>query len=281
LVQAASGLFIWAATACRFVRDGKRHAARRLDTILRSGGGAGIATAPEKHLDKIYTTVLNHSVPPEYIDEEKDESYRMLRQVLGSIVILFATLSVYSLSRLLCVPEEDINQTVEDLHSILDVPKNHTRPLRLHHPSFRDFLLDKERCQDLDLWVEKKQAHRTLAHNCIRLMSISLKQDICGINAPGIAVTDVESSRIKQYIQPELQYACLYWIEHLQYSCTQLRDNDHVHQFLQEHLLHWLEALGWIGKVSEGVHAIILLESFAPVSFSSSVANISLILRLV
>jgi hypothetical protein len=69
----------------------------------------------------------------------------MLRQVLGSIVVLFATLSVYSLSRLLSVPQEDLDQTVEDLHSILDVPKDKIRPLRLHHPSFRDFLLNN-RC---------------------------------------------------------------------------------------------------------------------------------------
>jgi hypothetical protein len=47
LVQAASGLFIWAATACRFIREGKRHAARRLDTILKSGGSNSTVIAPE------------------------------------------------------------------------------------------------------------------------------------------------------------------------------------------------------------------------------------------
>ncbi|KAF4631213.1 hypothetical protein G7Y89_g6927 [Cudoniella acicularis] len=261
LVQAASGLFIWAATACRFVREGKRHAARRLHTILKSGSSAGTVTAPEKHLNEIYTTVLKHSVPLECTDQEEDESYRILRQVLGSVVVLFATLSIYSLSRLVCVPKEDIHQTVEDLHSILDVPKDQTRPLRLHHPSFRDFLLNKDRCEDLNFWVDKKQAHQTLADGCIRLMSTSLKQDICDLSASGMLATDVESSRVEQCLPPELQYACLYWIQHLQRSCAQLCDNDQVHQFLKEHLLHWLEALGWMGKVSEGIHAIASLES--------------------
>jgi hypothetical protein len=36
-----------------------------------------------------------------------------------------------------------------------------------------------------------------------------------------------------------------------------------VHQFLKEHLLHWLEALSWMRKVSEGIHAITSLESIA------------------
>jgi hypothetical protein len=37
---------------------------------------------------------------------------------------------------------------------------------------------------------------------------------------------------------------------------------------LQEHFLHWLEALGWMGKISDGVHAIAALESFVSVSIS-------------
>ncbi|OCK75650.1 HET-domain-containing protein [Lepidopterella palustris CBS 459.81] len=261
LVQAASGLFIWAATACRFIREGKRLATRRLNTILKNGSSAGTVTAPEKHLNNIYTTVLKNSVPLEYTDEEKDESCRILRQVLGSVIVLFATLSIHSLSRLVCVSKEDIYQTVEDLHSILNVPKDQTQPLRLLHPSFRDFLLDKDRCKDLNFWVDKKQAHQTLADGCIRLMSTSLKQNICGLSASGVLATDVQSSRVGQCLPAELQYACLYWIQHLQQSCAQLRDNDQVHQFLQEHLLHWLEALGWMGRVSEGIHAIASLDS--------------------
>jgi hypothetical protein len=39
-----------------------------------------------------------------------------------------------------------------------------------------------------------------------------------------------------------------------------------VHQFLQVHLLHWLEALSWMQKVSEGIYAITSLESIIAVS---------------
>jgi hypothetical protein len=107
LVQIASGLFIWAATACRFIREGKRFAAKRLDTILQ--GSDSTPTAPEKHLDEIYTTVLKQSITPGYTDKEKEELYCMLKQILGSIVILFSPLSIYSLSRLLRVTKEDID----------------------------------------------------------------------------------------------------------------------------------------------------------------------------
>ena len=264
LVQIASGLFIWAATACRFIREGKRFAAKRLETILNGSGGA--AMTPEKHLNEIYITVLRHSVSEEYTDEEKEELYDMLRQILGSIVVLFSPLSISSLSELLCVMKEDIDQTLEDLHSILDVPKDQIRPLRLHHPSFRDFLLNNDRCKDPHFWVDERQAHQTLADSCIRLMSSSLKQDICGLDAPGVLVTDVASSQVEQCLPPKVQYACLYWIQHLQKSSARLRDNGQVHQFLQKHLLHWFEALGWMGKISEGILAIASLESITTVS---------------
>ena len=49
LVRKASGLFIWAAIACRFIREGKRFAIRRLGTILE--GSSSDIIAPEKHLD--------------------------------------------------------------------------------------------------------------------------------------------------------------------------------------------------------------------------------------
>jgi hypothetical protein len=269
LVQIASGLFIWAATACLFIHEGKRFAVKRLDTILKGSGSKGSGSAviaPEERLDEIYTTVLKHSISPEYTDEEKEESYYMLRQILGAIAVLFSPLSIYSLSSLLRVTKEDVDQTLEDLQSILYVPKDQNHPLRLHHPSFRDFLLNNERCKNLNFWVDEKQAHQTLANSCIGLMSTSLKQDICGLNTPGMLVTDVESSRVERSLPPEVQYACLYWIQHLQKSGVQLYDNDQVHQFLQKNLLYWLEALGWIRKFSEGIYAISSLESIIAVS---------------
>ena len=94
-------------TACRFIREGKRFAAKRLDTILKGSGSA--VTAPEKHLNEIYITVLKHSVSAEYTDEEKEESYYMLRQILGSIAVLFSPLSAYALSRLLCIFTKSIS----------------------------------------------------------------------------------------------------------------------------------------------------------------------------
>jgi hypothetical protein len=109
----------------------------------------------------------------------------MLRQVLGSAVILFSPLPVHSLSKILCVTKEDVNLALLDLHSVLHIPKDPTCPIRLHHPSFRDFLLNEDRCNDPNFWVDEKQAHQTLADSCIQLMSQTLNKDVCELQAPG------------------------------------------------------------------------------------------------
>jgi hypothetical protein len=265
LVNNASGLFIWAATTCRFIREGKKRKVikNRLSSVLRSSSSI---TEPEKHLNEIYVTVLKHSIPAEFSDEEKKELSVILRNTLGSIAVLLSPLSIHALSRLLFVPKEEIIETLEDLHAILDIPEDQTRPLRLHHPSFRDFLLDKERCTDSNFQVDEQRAHRLIAENCMRIMSTALKQDICELDTPGVHITDVENGRVEQHLPLEVQYACLYWIQHLQKSGAKLCDNDQVHQFLRVHFLHWLEALSWMRKISEGIYAITSLESIAFVS---------------
>jgi hypothetical protein len=279
MVQNASGLFIWVATACRFIRAGKMFAADRLSIILKTDTSTEDSMddyttddstdgspkddsmiSPEEKLNQIYIAVLKHSVC-NYRKQERNKWYKLLRETVGPIILLFSPLPAFSLACLLDTRREDIIQTLDDLRSILDIPEDSARPLRLHHPSFRDFLLDKKRCGDSNLQVDEKQAHRALADSCIRLVSTSLKQDICGLSAPGVLVTDVESSLVDERLPLEVQYACLYWVQHLEKSGAQLYDNDQVHQFLQVHLLYWLEALSWMQKISEGIIAIASLES--------------------
>jgi hypothetical protein len=215
--------------------------------------------------------ILNNSISDEYDYREKEELYKILKAILGAIVILFSSLSAVSLARLLHIPKEDIDQILDDLHSILEVPEDQSHPIRLHHPSFRNFLLDKQRCYDQHFWVNEKEAYSALAESCLRLMSDNLKKDICDLRTPGAQASKVDSYRVEQSLPADLQYACQYWVQHLQRSEVRLYDNGQVHVFLQEHLLHWLEALSLIGKASIAVLAVVSLESLVVVSGSLSV----------
>jgi NACHT domain len=258
LIKKAGGLFIWAATVCRFINGDRRFIARRLSLILK---GDTTVMPPEKKLDEIYTTILTHSLSGSLDEYEKEELCRSFKEIVGSIVVLFDPLSAANLARLLNKTKEEIVQTLDDLHSVLDVPESQEYAIRLLHPSFRDFLLDKKRCRDQQLWVHDIKTHEILAQNCLGLMSSSLKRDICDLRVPGALRSKVDNSRVEQCLPADLQYACRYWVQHLQRSRARLCDNSKVHTFLREHFLHWLEALSLIGKTSDSVQMVTNLQS--------------------
>ncbi|EUC40168.1 hypothetical protein COCMIDRAFT_41455 [Bipolaris oryzae ATCC 44560] len=256
LVQRACGLFIWAATAFRFIQEGGQFAKDRLRIVLKdntvtdnpsedstssedSGTGDQFENLPENQLDSMYLTVLKRPIR-RYTNYERKKWYTLMKEILGAIVLLYSPLSTISLAQLLLLSTAEVDGTLSELHSILDVPQHPANHVRLHHPSFRDFLLNKDRWRDKNLWVDERQAHTALTEKCILLLSSLLKQDLCG--------------QLEHCIPPEMQYACLYWADHLAKSSILLRDNDKVHEFLKKHYLHWLEALSWMGKINDCPH---------------------------
>jgi hypothetical protein len=266
LVRSAGGLFIWAATACRFIQEGKRFAAKRLETILCNSDTTSIT--PEKHLNEIYTIVLTNSIQ-DYADEDKEEQCRALRYIVGSIAVLFSPLSTQSLDQLLDVAE-GVGPTLADLHAILDIPHDRSRLVRLHHPSFRDFLLDRKRCGNDKFYVDEESIHEQLAHCCLKLMSApsGLRQDMCNLSDPGVLRREIDEETIDRNLPPELQYACRYWVDHLERSGRSIEDGDATHCFLEKHLLHWLEAMSLLNETSLCVRLLARLQTLATVEHS-------------
>jgi hypothetical protein len=263
LIEKAGGLFIWAATACRFINEGKRVANTRLSLILEGGSGD---RNPEKELDDIYTRILLNSISGDYNEEEKIELFELFRNVVGAIVILFDPLPADALARLLNMAKSAVDQTLGDLHSVLKIPESQTYPIRLLHPSFRDFLLAKERCQNPQLWLDEKLVHGDMAKSCLQLMSDSLKMDMCDLGMPDVLLNDLADRETERYLTPDIQYACKHWVQHLLRSKAYLRYDDKVHQFLQKHLLHWFEALALMRKISDGAVMLSALESILTVN---------------
>ena len=348
LVEKAAGLFIWAATACRFIGKGPS-AEKRLDIILASSvstttlneyvNGPYIAPlreviilllwnasilyfwtfvscgfvreglifkqwlyafltsntlTPDGHLDRMYLTILNRSLNPDpspdsippTLQEIRDLS-NIARDVLGTVVVLFSLPPVQSIYMLLwpiktkkgeSIPTEEkeaerkrnaANRLLGNLTALIEAPDDETRNIRLHHPSFRDFLLSKRRCYDTYFWVDQTEMHLRTANRCLQLISDPniLKQDICGLHKPGILRTEIDSQIIDEHLPAEVKYACRYWVHHVQLSQIRIQDGHPVHDFLQKQFLYWLEALSLIGEVSESISMITSLQSCLEVSY--------------
>jgi hypothetical protein len=113
-------LFIYAATAYRFICEDRRLAGSRLARLLRHDN---TALPLEKKLDEIYITVLRQLVCVEYSKQETKDLRKKFRYIVGSIILLFDTLPAPNLAKLLQIPKEEIDQTLTHLHSVLDIPE--------------------------------------------------------------------------------------------------------------------------------------------------------------
>jgi len=267
ITRKAHGLFIWAATAYRFIQQGRRFAAQRLESIMKQDGDSPVG--PEVHLDNLYLTVLRDSLCPEYSVEEKEEHCKMLRVVLGTLVVLESPLSMQALGELLTVEKQagGIESIIQDLHAILDIPEDETGALRLHHPSLRDFLLHRHRCTDLNFFVEAIEAHRLLTCQIQDLMIRYFEQDEWKNR------TAISKLRDKVYNKRRcplgMEYACRNWIRHLKRSGFNIPPKDgNARSFLDEHAINWAIMLTRWDDDPERIGHIYDLEQRFSVSFA-------------
>jgi hypothetical protein len=264
LVVQAMPLFIFAFTVSRYISANPR---RNLATMLLQSRDKSLTG-----LKGTYLPILDQVIASEGDGEQKDRILDF-KAVVGSIVLLYDPLSASALARLLKVEVGDIGRVLRPLHSVLNIPRasdgkiDRMTPITLFHLSFRDFLLDPELKSQNVFWVQADETHRTLAMRCIRLLeSGGLKEDICGVLRPGTRRADVAKSSVRTSLPEDVAYACCYWIQHISMSNSRLDDEGAVHHFLQKHLLHWMEALSWLGKASDVIHSLETLKSIIAVS---------------
>ena len=144
------------------------------------------------------------------------------------------------------------------------------------HQSAQDYLVSNENAQAAIFPSGHRYVHHSLFSRSLQAMNAPgiLKQNIYALPYPGI-MTDEVTTPEPDLLAP-VRYSCVYWINHL-FGCgpnsntaNDLQEGGPVDQFLRQRYLYWLEALGWMGRVSDGIHAITDLESSISVSADSA-----------
>jgi hypothetical protein len=257
LVQRADALFIYAATVCRFLSEDERVSKDRLLTVLRQDAAYHKSLSA---IDDIYTKVLQRAVPYDCNEDVRTKLQWLFDNVVKPVIALLQPLSVRSLADLVQVGEEDVVGALRDLRSVLHLPADRGSAIRLLHPSFREFLLEPQRCTNLHFAVDERLVHYNLFVHCLRVMTTKLKQYMCSIRHPGYESTRLDKQTRDRHLPSHLQYACRYWVAHLLRSDRAMEEVEMVISFFKERLLSWLETLGWIGRVAEAVQMVIDLE---------------------
>jgi hypothetical protein len=142
--------------------------------------------------------------------------------------------------------------------------------IKIFHLSFRDFLLDPNLVEDggrKQFWIDEVLVHGRLKDHCLRLLSNgALREDVCYVGAPGTLRASVDRTEVASHLPEGIAYACCYWVQHAISGGGTINDRDIVYHFLKEHMLHWIEALSWLGKASDVIYKLATLRSIVDVS---------------
>ena len=254
LTKKSSGLFIFASTLARFIESEHHVPDKRLQLIITTPestvheGRAGI--------DPLYTQVLRHA----FSNVEDDTVFVGLRRVLGAVVLAFNPLPRRQVAEILDIEPSVIAATLRHPHSVLLVPHEDSKEIRIFHKSFPDFLQDPDRCSDPRFFISSPVYHAEMALGCLELLK-KLKRNPCDL--PDFVmnrdVPDI-SDLLEDKIGRATRYACAYWAMHVRFSPT---DDDHVArlvtsaiEFLEEKALPWIEVMSLEKRVEDVIHNI-------------------------
>ncbi|OJJ66823.1 hypothetical protein ASPBRDRAFT_200451 [Aspergillus brasiliensis CBS 101740] len=268
LAEKSDGLFIYAATACRFL-EGVDCDLDDLQTRMRELSDVGSeGDSPQDNLDRTYSQILKYSViyNSRKTKAEKHDFYQLFERVIGAVVVLAEPLTITTLEDLLDLSEKapKTRRLLNSLSSVVSCGVSFGSPIQLLHLSFRDFLLGqpKRRCLYDEFCIDTKRAHADLFRSCLKLLSRTLKQDICSLDSPSFLTEDIDPSLLNQRIPASVRYASQYWSHHLQHAGIELFDDDCVHQFLKQNFLYWLEVMSLLRMIPTAIHNIIKLEDY-------------------
>jgi hypothetical protein len=278
LVQKAAGLFIYAATVCRFIQRHDTCSPTELLALFVPNKQSDVlqvrkprlpSESPTAELDLLYMTVLDKSMANNTSTEDEGRLSQEFKLAVGALVLLFEPLSLIALSNLLGEDWGTLYRRLRRLRSVLSVSGDLDHPIQLLHPSFRDFLTTKDRCTDHKYQIDLAVTHQLLTERCLGRLTHSrfgLRKDICNLNHPGARAESVDAKLVGHFIPSEMQYACVYWAHHLIATGTLVTDDGALHQFLFAHFLHWLEALSLVRRFHEGITPLFSLDSVILVS---------------
>jgi hypothetical protein len=264
LVEQAVPLFIFAFTVSRFISADPR---RNLATILRQSKDASFTGLKGTYLPILKQVVVSQP------EDLREGCILQFKAVVGAIILLYNPLSTFALADLLRIEAGYVGRVLRPLHSVLNIPRtadgktDRTLPITLFHLSFRDFLVDPDSKHQSMFWIEPKERHSALPAHCISLLGSGvLRENLCGVANPGVRRSEVLRSVVDTSLPEAVAYACNYWAQHVVESGELISDDDPVHRFLKTHFLHWMEALSWLGRVSEAVATLEALRLVTDVS---------------
>ena len=256
LTKKSSGLFIFASTLIRFITSEHHEPDERLQLVITSSdstvheGRAGI--------DSLYTQILEHA----FLDIKETTVFANLRRVLGAVVLAFNPLSRIQIAGILGVKTSLVTRSLRHLHSVLSVPNEDSKEIRVFHKSFPDFLQDLDRCSNPNFFIDPHAHHGDIAFDCLELLK-KLKSNPCDL--PDFVMNrDVADlpKLLEDRVGSATRYACGYWAMHVRSSPSPTTHNYAIRLipsatgFFEKNAVPWIEVMSLENRLESVIHGI-------------------------
>ena len=254
LLDRSGTLFIYAATAIRYISQGGSYYKSRL-SMMADRGTKSLSKLQTSTIDGLYEHILDQAC------ELKEECEVIpMRKLVSIIVFLRNPLPIQPISSLSGI---DAQQCLSLLKSVIHIPTNEEAAVTPFHASFPDFLTDPTRCfrkRDPPFpALVASETHEMLALKCLQQMNRLLKYNICEVPRE-LTVSRMEATNFpdnSKKISEVLKYSCIYWASH--FSEVHLTGGeliDALYTFMHIHLLHWIECLSELGELQTGITSL-------------------------
>lgn len=245
LLQKSDGTFLWVALV---VQEMQKHrlSAAMVELLEKSPQG----------LSPLYNRMLQQILLLESL-------YRELCILVLSIVTFgYRPLHLHELRLLADVENQqyssnDLENIVGICGSFLTIRDDH---VYLIHQSAKDYLREDKVS---DIFPSGSSAiHHRIFRTSLQSLSARLRRNIYDLDDPGVLASNIATFRPNPDPLSDLRYCCTYWLDHF-FEATTISADDSISQdytaisdFLQSHLLHWLESLSLICEVRHGILAL-------------------------
>lgn len=255
LVDRASGLFIYAATAVKYLKSPcgltSKEQKKSLSKFLSGTHNSVSSKHATSLIDEIYRQIMCEA----FSDLGEDDMMGRLRLLYTCLCTVERT-SPQTIARL--VPDGDadaVEAILLKLHAVLYVQDNQ---VFWYHSSFPDFIFTESRSNfSLDgsrftFSCDQSAHQKLLAKSCFDIMKSSLHFNMADIKSSFLRDTDITeelSQQIDRNISKVLRYACRHWVDHLcsaeAVDTKQLQDC--LSYFLYDRSLFWIESMNLLG----------------------------------
>jgi hypothetical protein len=237
LSQRAGGLFIYAATAVKFISPPRSPPSvsemrSHLQAMLKFGSSTSHPDTLERLLvDELYERILGNAF--------QDDRVRAARlRILHTIVCAKSSINLSVLADLASTDRGTVERVVESLHAVLFVSKDGC--VYWYHASFPDFIFSRSRARislslhenrrtlEFDVFCDARAHHGVLAQRSFSVMHKSLHFNMC--NLPSSYMFDSEvpglNASIDETFSLTLRYASRQWARHLLLALPAENDTD-------------------------------------------------------